>query len=84
MSADLQAVHDLYNTTWLEMPFTNILNLEALFPAMDDPGVVSAFLDANSNFSGRESFFDAAKDGLWLSEEEEPVEHLQSSLEKSS
>jgi hypothetical protein len=69
MNPDLQTVRDFYNSTWLDMPFTNILNLEALFLAMDDPGVVSAFLDGNSTSSDIESFFGVAKDSLHLSEE---------------
>jgi hypothetical protein len=70
MNANLKTVHDFYASTWLNMPFSNILNLEALFLAMDDPGVVSAFLDGNSAFSDIGSFFSVAKDGLHLSEEE--------------
>jgi hypothetical protein len=69
MKVDLQTVRDFYNSTWLDMPFTNILNLEALFLAMEDPGVVSAFLDGNLPFSELGSFFGVAKDGLHLSEE---------------
>jgi len=68
MNADLQTVRDFYDTTWLDMPFTNILNLEALFLAMNDPRVVSAFLD-NSTFAQPQSFFDAAKLSLYLCEE---------------
>lgn len=36
MNADLKTVHGFYDSTWLDMPFTNILNLEALFLVMDD------------------------------------------------
>jgi hypothetical protein len=69
MNADLQTVRDFYDSTWLDMPFTNILNLEALFLAMEDPGVVSAFLDGDLPSSELGSFLGVAKDTLHLSEE---------------
>jgi hypothetical protein len=69
MNADLKTVRDIYDSTWLDMPFTNILNLEALFLAIDNPGVVSAFLDGNLTSSVIKSFFGVAKHSLHLSEE---------------
>jgi len=69
MNADLQTACDFYDSTWLDMPFTNILNLEELSLAIEDPGVVSAFLDGNSTFSEPGYFFGVAKDSLHLNEE---------------
>jgi hypothetical protein len=69
MNTDLQTIRDFYDSTWFDMPFTNILNLEALILAMEDPRVISAFLDGNLTFSEAGSFFGVAKDNLLLGEE---------------
>ncbi|EDR03527.1 uncharacterized protein LACBIDRAFT_331281 [Laccaria bicolor S238N-H82] len=70
VDADLQTVRDFYDSTWADMPFTNILNLEALlFQAGIGSRDILSFLDGNSPLSHLERFLTTAKDGLYLNEE---------------
>jgi len=45
MESDLQVVHNVYDSTWLEVPFTNIPVIDEWFMVIHNGTCISDFID---------------------------------------
>jgi hypothetical protein len=65
----MQALRDAYNSTWLDMPFTNLITIEETFLEMDDMSVIRQWLAGRLGTSAVARFSKAVKDRTQLSTE---------------